>query len=119
MILNWRKKPDIKAINIDGVEFLGDQNGPPERDFKARILEVLENSGVSKAYLARVRYADGRQNVALCISEGTAEKQELVERLGADFKILFRPDVSLDILFLTPAQAERITSVCIPFFSKP
>lgn len=109
----------MESISVDGVEFLGEQNGIPERNFKARVLELLDNSGVSKAYLARVRYADGQQGIALCLSAGAAEKQTLLGKLGAEFKSMFRPDVSLDILFLTPAQAQQIPSVCAPFFSRP
>lgn len=118
MKFNWFKKSQMETISVDGVEFLGEQNGTPERNFKARMLELLDNSDVSKAYLSRVRYADGQQSIALCLSAGGAEKQKLVEDLSAEFKSMFRPDISLDILFLTPAQSQQIPSVCTPFFTR-
>jgi hypothetical protein len=52
------------------VEFLGEQDGPPERKLKASIVEELTGvPAISRAYLARVGYQpQGRPAVALCLA---------------------------------------------------
>jgi hypothetical protein len=113
--MNWGKKK-LELLNVVKVEFLGEQDGIPERDFKARILDLLDQYGAGEAYLARVRYPDGQPSVVLCLGDGISQKQRLLEEIGARFSARFRPDVHLDILLLAPEQTQQVRLVCKPFF---
>ena len=46
-----------EKLTIFKVEFVGEQDGPPERELKLRLVMLFENEpSVRRAYLARVRY---------------------------------------------------------------
>ncbi len=112
------------------VQFVGEQDGPPERELKTKLSSSLRPMGVRKAYLAVVSYderkgpqnssGDGAPalNVALCLSlqDATAEKREIVERAGHDFAALFGPTEHMDVIFLTDQQEAALNKVCRPFY---
>ncbi len=113
------------------VQFVGEQDGPPERELKDRLATSLRPMGVRKAYLAVVSYAErkGPQNasgdgagpelnVALCVSlnDGAAEKGEIVQRASHDFAAMFGPTQHMDIIFLTDQQEAALSKVCHPFY---
>lgn len=110
------RKPD--KFTIQGVQFIGEQDGEVEREFEARIVSILRQSVVTVAYLARVRYSDGQHAVALCLGDGVPEDERLAQRLLAEFVPLFRPDLFLDVFFLTSEQAAVIKRTCRPFFER-
>ncbi len=117
-----RRRPD--AIHAQHLQFVGEQDGAPERELKQRLAQSLRPLGVRKAYLARVQYSGGNSahgeesSVALCVALGeeAAERQEIVERAGADFGALFRPSQHMDIVFLTDQQDLAVSRVCRPFY---
>ena len=113
------------------VQFVGEQDGPPERELKERLATSLRPMGVQKAYLAVVSYAErkGPQNaagdgaapelnVALCLalSDAAAEKSEIVQRASHDFAAMFGPTQHMDIIFLTDQQDVALKKVCQPFY---
>lgn len=113
------------------VQFVGEQDGVPERELKDRLAHSLRPMGVRKAYLAVVSY-DQRKgpqnasgdvaapalNVALCLAlqDAAEEKQEIVQRAGHDFAALFGPTQHVDIIFLTDQQELALGKVCRPFY---
>ena len=113
------------------VQFVGEQDGPPERELKEKLATSLRPMGVQKAYLAVVSYAErkGPQNaagdgagpelnVALCLSltDTAAEKSEIVQRASHDFAAMFGPTQHMDIIFLTDQQDVALKKVCQPFY---
>ena len=108
----WRKrKTEIHTQRPVG--FIGEQDGEPERLLKkALITEFRSAAEFKRAYLARVKYADG-VHVALCLT--AAEDPALVERIGAVFAGVFGRHEHLDVVFLDPGQEAELQRVCAPF----
>lgn len=102
-----------------GVTFVGEQDGEPERVLKGKLSGALDEfPSVQKAYLARVRYAGSEQvEVALCLF-GSAESTDIVDACSREFHSLFKPTLSLDVLFLNAEQEQRLATVCKPFLSR-
>ena len=113
------------------VQFVGEQDGDPERELKEKLADTLRPMGVRKAYLALVSYderkgpqnatGDGTPltlNVALCVTlgENAAEKREIVERAGHNFEAMFGTAQHMDIIFLTDQQELALGKVCRPFY---
>jgi hypothetical protein len=100
------------------IRFVGEQDGPPERDLKSHIAELLTNElEVDRAYLARVQYDDAENwNVALCLAATNPDISRINERIGRLFAGIFANDMHLDILYLSDAQEEEITKVCTSFY---
>ena len=108
--------PVIERELIPEIRFLAEQNGAAEQQFENAVLPVLVGS-VNRAYLARVQYPHaGLEAVALCLRTTVCD-EALVQRLGAVFAPLFRPEVHLDIICLTDEQEEMVRRVCRPFFA--
>jgi hypothetical protein len=112
------------------VQFVGEQDGAPERELKEKLASSLRPMGVRKAYLAVVSYderkapqntaGDGAAalNVALCLSlEDTASgRHNIVERASHEFAAMFGPTQHMDIIFLTDQQEAALKKVCRPFY---
>ncbi len=104
--------------NEPTVEFLGEQDGGPERALKSRLSLRLARAGtVQRAFLARVRY-DPEQvsTVVLALVASTDGRDTVVASVREEFGSLFNATQYLDIMFLSPAQEAKISSVCNPFF---
>lgn len=124
-------QPKRAAFVPHAVQFVGEQDGAPERELKERLAHSLRPMGVRKAYLAVVSYGErkGPQNaagdgaapglnVALCLSlqDEAAEKQEIVQRASHDFAAMFGASQHMDIIFLTDQQEAALNKVCRPFY---
>jgi hypothetical protein len=57
-----------------------------------------------------------RLRVALCVAAGDEVRSQVVEAAGAVFRRMFIENESMDILFLSPEQLERIRAVASPFY---
>jgi hypothetical protein len=103
------------------VEFLGEQDGPPERELKALLREELQgNPAIERAYLARIGFApDASPSVALCIAPNSAESIALIDSVRRVFASSFARDTYLDILFPSEEQEVDLRRVCLPFFERP
>jgi hypothetical protein len=100
------------------VEFLGEQDGPPERELKARLVQLPGfEVNVSRAYLARVLYGDSHSSVALCVyADSTDNRQTLAAMVGQIFSSMFGSQAQLDIIFLNEEQHAKVAECCRPFF---
>ena len=100
------------------IEFLGEQDGPPERELKVVLTaEFAGHAHVMRAYLARVGYhPDAVPAVALCIRSSGGGERELAGRIAARFAALFARGIPLDILFPSADQEADIQRVCAPFY---
>jgi hypothetical protein len=105
---------------ISDVVFLAGQDGQPERELKAELLDLFKrNINLHSAFLVRVRYSDSQDiNVALCLG-AIREDPELVTSVGTVFHKMFGTNEHLDIVFLTPDQLPEITMVAKPFYTQP
>ena len=110
----WRKpERKIETHTERAVSFVGEQDGEPERLLKNALVTEFRNvAQLERAYLARVRYADG-PHVVLCLA--APEDRLLVDRVGARFSEMFGRHEHLDVLFLSPGQETELRRVCAPF----
>jgi hypothetical protein len=108
----------MEKMKVNQIVFRGEQDGPVERELKTMWAACFaEEKQVTEAYLARVSYgSSSEQKVALCLKGGDENAQKIVQCLGAAFHRIFKPTESLDILFLTEAQMQEISSVARPFY---
>jgi hypothetical protein len=112
-------QPDVTdSFKVPDVAFIGEQDGKAERELKARLVMRFQSDiHVTEAYLVRVRYADApAAKVALCVEAGDQVRSAVIDAIASEFRKMFKTDESLDILFLSPAQRERIASVADPFY---
>ena len=100
------------------LRFVGEQDGLPERDLKAHLATLLRSEpAVHRAYLARVQYESATHwDVALCLAATAPEAKRINERIGRLFAGIFRPDVYLDVLFLSERQEIEVAQVCAAFY---
>ena len=109
-----RRAPETVEPHI---EFVCEQDGPPERELKSTLIPELSRfGGVRSAYLVRVSYCGGGpDSVALALV--APEDPGLVERLGAVFSSQFGSGEHLDMLFLEPERESEVQTVATPFYS--
>lgn len=105
-------------MNVAQLKFCGEQEGPPERELKERLVQFFQrDQSVTAAYLARVAYADQSSvNVALCLRTRFGSDPGLAEKIGRLFASMFGPREHLDIVFITGEQETELAKVCSPFF---
>jgi hypothetical protein len=115
------KRPEL--THVPQVIFLGEQDGPPERELKARLTQLLDQErGVLRAYLSRVSYGDSANTVALCVrtDPGIASQliaSKIVEKIGKVFGDMFGEHQHLDIIFLSDTEEGNLTKSCSAFFN--
>lgn len=113
-----QQSSDPEKLDMPSVTFLGEQDGQPERELKANLVELFRpDPNVRSAFLVGLRYKGSQYtNVALCI-ETSREDAELVEAVGLIFHNMFGAHESLDILFLRREQLSQIARVAKPFYT--
>lgn len=101
------------------ITFVGEQDGPPERDLTARFMEMFrDEESVLRAYLARAEYGDGTgTHVVLCIRSENGECPTLHPKIGAIFAGMFGSHEHLDTLFIRDDQEQELSRVCRPFYT--
>jgi hypothetical protein len=111
----------FEEVTARQIRFVGEQDGPPERELKKRLSEEFcLRKPVARAYLSRAQYEEqGDVMVVLAIRAETGSREELAKRVGQIFASFLRTDVHLDILFLTDTQEPGLAKVCKPFYSRP
>jgi hypothetical protein len=121
----WKKtaeklRESTQVLNTEGVYFWAEQDGPVEREFKRKLIELeIFQTEVKEAFLVRVRYpGDEREKVALCLISDTGVKEALVNRIYDVFKSMFNRNEFLDIILLEYTDWPRIRSVAKPFFKR-
>jgi hypothetical protein len=101
------------------VTFIGEQDGPAERDLKDRFVEVLSGEPVvRRAYLACAEHGDGSGvHITLCLKcSPRAEDVSLLPKLAGIFGSMFNSQEHLDIRFLEDNEEHDLRSVCVPFY---
>jgi len=112
-------KPKPTSFRPPKIDFLGEQDGIPERELKIEIAKVLEEQPtVMRAYLAIVRYGASSPSVALCLADKTLHIEKIVLRIGQIFQKMFNVDECLEIFIINPSQERKLMKVCKPFFSR-
>jgi len=107
----------LELGSVKKLRFLGDQDGPPERELKSRLSELFRQANVvSRAFLARVLYGPNEIAVALCIRLRTDGAEEnLAKEIAQIFSEMFGQHEHLDIVFLRSSQEADLLRVCRPF----
>ncbi len=122
MLRGWlARKKTPQPIRAGEVIFLGDQDGPSERDLKQQLAVLFESiPTVNSAYLAVVSYEGAcERSVALCLS-GVPEgaRPQIAQEVGNVFASIFNQKEHLDIMFPNASQQARLGEVCQAFFSR-
>jgi len=107
-----------QELQVQQITFLCEQDGNVERELKIQWINYFKGDvHVVLACLAKMRYGDSsEQKVALCLRADGAERRTLAERVSSDFKRLFKTTESLDIVFLSSEQQQRLLLVAKPFY---
>ncbi len=114
---NPASKKDPEELQVPQLRFLGEQDGPPERELKCRLAEFFErDKTVNRAYLARVAYGAKSFAVALCFRAQLGPDRGLAGEVGKIFASIFGGHEHLDIIFLSELQEAELAIVCNPFF---
>ena len=113
-----RRRP-TETLSAPVIRFVGEQDGPPERELKQQLVAVFKNNpSVQHAYLAQVVYADASDiSVCLCIKPDCGDDPALVKEIGEVFAVIFRTEEHLDILFIRDDQEAELKQVCEPFYA--
>ena len=110
-------KKDPEEFQVPQLRFLGEQDGPPERELKCALAQCFQNDqSVITAYLARVAYGGESFAVALCLRAQLGPDRGLAEKVGKIFASMFGGHEHLDIIFLNEMQEAELAKVCKPFF---
>ena len=105
-----------QEMRVAEVQFLGEQEGAPERLLKTKLTEFFQgDKSVDRAYLARTKL-EGEPTVALCLKTQFGADAGLAEKIGAIFGMIFNAREHLDIIFLNEQQESQLEKVCSAFF---
>ncbi len=110
----------MRERSIKDLSFVCEQDGTVEREFKQRIVNLLNQySKPYRAYLVRVNYGsrDVSFNVALCFATANSEDPFILERASEIFQAMFGRYEHLDMIFLSLEQEQKLRKVCTPFFT--
>ena len=112
------KQRPPEELNVPTVNFIGEQDGPPERELKQSLRALfLRHSAVISAYLARVDYGNPQNfNVALCIRQTDSRDDSVKIDAGRIFSKHFGSHEHLDIILLRDDQENALKTVCKPFY---
>lgn len=108
-----------EMLQVSSIRIIGEQDGVPERELKARFSEFLAGTELQcRAYLARVDYETrGEFNVALLVRLESGDPEFVNRGLGKIFQGFFNPTQHLDIVFLSENKEKSIASLVRPSFS--
>ena len=109
----------IRAMEKENIQFLCEQNGETECEFKSAIFSFFhEKITQVRAYLARVSYKNEKNkfNVALCF-RSESNHQFLLENSTRIFKNIFGVNEHLDIIFIDKFEEKKLREVSCPFYT--
>ena len=106
----------MERVAANGLVYLREQDGIPERELKARLSAIFEKiRTVRRAYL--ILCANGGQcQVALGLRLD-GQQDEVLRAIESAFKSIFHGSQHLDIVLLDEPEEVRLHPVCKPFFS--
>jgi hypothetical protein len=109
---------EFTEVRIQGLEFVGEQDGPYERVLKSKLSELFSRKvSVTRAYLARAKVAGGDTSVILCLVAEVEPDETLIEEIGSAFASLFGATEHLDIVFIGGSSENQLRQICQPFYS--
>lgn len=119
--MSWlrpKSKVHPQTIHVPQLRFIGEQDGPSERELKERLTDFFQHDqSVRAAYLARASYGESSQvSVALCLRTQFGADPGMAEKIGRIFASMFGGQQRLDIIFPTTEQETALAKVCAPFF---
>lgn len=102
------------------IEFLGEQDGPPERSLKSALTEILDRPRHPvRAYLACVGFQpDSERAVALCLAGFHEPDTAVVRDVNATFSKMFGTGAALDMIFISTDQEADLRRVCSCFYDR-
>ena len=109
-----------------GIQFIGEQDGEPERDFKCELSVFLRQldewrplDEPVRAYLCRVTCPSDDNSdsfdVALCFATKSDAKGEILKGAASIFHRMFGRREHLDIMFVDNDTETELRQVCSPF----
>jgi hypothetical protein len=119
--MSWlRKKKRPEQLQVLKISFVCEQDGDTERNFKQKIIPLLEErDNIHSAYLVRVTYDNSHElNVALCIRMEQGDDSSLRKAIVDIFAAMFNRQEHLDIVFIRNEQEDELKQVCRPFYEK-
>lgn len=113
----WQAKKPQKLTGVT-TKFIGEQDGPSERDLKARFVELFrQEPAIERGYLALAEHGDGSGvHVILAIKSSDGEDPSVIRKLMEIFGEMFSSQEHLDMIFIREDQEHQIRNVCAPFY---
>lgn len=107
-----------KHLTLHATTFVAEQDGAPERDLKARFVEIFQREPtVERAYLAVGEHNDGTgAHVTLAMRCSCGENRQLIDKLADIFSSMFGSHEHLDIMFIGEDEERQLRTVCAPFY---
>ena len=107
-----------KELTPQTTKFIAEQDGPPERELKARFVELLrQQPRVERAYLALAEHNDGTgAHVILALRCSCGEDASLIGNLADVFSSMFGAHEHLDIMFIQEDEERQLQAICAPFY---
>ena len=119
--MRWLKHLFGRAAHTQfEIQFVGEQDGPVEREIKARWRSIFEATPLVRcAYLAVATYDQAATfQPVLCVAHARGQDVALVDTLSEPFREQFHRSQALDILFLRQEQEEQLRKVCRSFYDR-
>ncbi|MBI5650773.1 MAG: enhanced serine sensitivity protein SseB C-terminal domain-containing protein [Chloroflexi bacterium] len=108
----------LDNFNVPQIQFLGEQDGVPERQLKTKFINLFKkNDKIKTAFLAIVSYDDAKTySIALCLDVPTGADEEIAKQIWKIFSSMFGTHEHLDIVFVSTHQVQQLLNVCKPFY---
>jgi hypothetical protein len=119
-ILLTRDGKPSRVLRAKRIQFIADEDGPPERGLKEGLATVFEqHPSLERAYLVRVRYDESPNvAVALCLVGASASNTTLVEDVRRTFLERFPGGSHLDLMFVPSVDQPRLDAASRPFYTR-
>ena len=112
--------PEPQVVPASGIRFIAEQNGQFESTVKERIAAALpKHPEVQRAYLVSALYQDSSTGVVLGVVCNGPPSQAVLSDTQRVFATIAPSNLSLDVLFLSPAQQAQVALVAKPFYVRP
>jgi SseB protein C-terminal domain len=111
-----RRRPEERYERT--IRFVGEQDGPIERDLKADLLHIfIASPELRAAYLVRATYdSPAGEEVILAVRSSSGDDVDLVRRIAECFGRHFSKEVHMDVMFLPEEREAEVRLVCTPFY---
>lgn len=103
------------------IEYICEQDGDVEREFKSKICKIFLNFGKQiRAYLVLAKYIpQDIVSVILSIRISDGYDEALLRKCSNVFRTMFSSNQHLDIMFISETEEKLIRKFCCPFYTSP